>query len=130
MSAPKNNQYAKGNKGGGAPTKYKPEYIHIAARLCEKGPTDREIAEVLGVCERTFHNWKLAHEEFSAALERAKEVANEKVEQPLIMRALGFEREVEKVSGGRIFRFTEYFPPELSAIRLWLRNRMPEVYRS
>jgi len=53
MPAPTGNQYARGNKGGrGGPSKFEPEYIEIASRLCERGLTDAEIAEVLGVSER------------------------------------------------------------------------------
>jgi hypothetical protein len=113
----------------GRPTKYSEALLPVVSALVLRGLTDVEIAQVAGIGEKTLYQWKLAHPEFKQALERSKEVANEKVEQSLIMRALGFEREVEKVSGGRVLKFTEYFPPDLSAIRLWLRNRMPEVYR-
>ena len=130
MPARRGNQYAKGNKGGGAPTKYMPEYVDIAARLCEKGLIDGEIADVLGVCERTIHSWKLAHEEFSAALERSKGLVNDMVEQTLIMKAQGFERKVEKATAsGKSVMINEYFPPDFSSIKLWLQNRMPDVYR-
>jgi uncharacterized protein YjcR len=76
MPAPRDTQYAKGNKGGkGGPSKFQPEYIEIATRLCVRGLTDGDIAEVLGVSERTIHSWKLQHEEFAAALKRSKEQA-------------------------------------------------------
>jgi hypothetical protein len=70
------------------------------------------------------------HEEFALALRRTKERVNEVVEQSLFKRAVGFEREVEKVfvTGKRI-TMNEYFPPSVAVQRLWLQNRMPEVYR-
>ena len=129
MPAPTGNQYARGNKGGrGGPSKFEPEYIEIASRLCERGLTDAEIAEVLGVSESTISAWKLRHEEFALALTRSKEQSNAIVEASLFRRANGFEREAEKAtaSGKKV---TEYFPPDVAAQRLWLQNRMPEVYR-
>ena len=46
MSAPKGNQNAKGNKGGGRKTSYKPEYAEQAQKLCAiAGFTD----QMLGV---------------------------------------------------------------------------------
>lgn len=131
MPAPKGNHYAKGNKGGkGGPGKFQSEYIEIAARLCERGLTDEDIAEVLGVSERTIHSWKLRHEEFAAALKRNKELANAIVEASLFKRANGFEHEVEKATAsGKKVKIKEYVPPDVGALRLWLQNRMPEVYR-
>ena len=131
MPAPTGNQYAKANKGGkGGPSKFKPEYIEIATRLCERGLTDAEIAEVLGVSEPTIHSWKLKHEEFALALTRSKEQANAIVEASLFKRANGFEREVDKATAsGKKVTIKEYFPPDVAAQRLWLQNRMPEVYR-
>ena len=131
MPAPKFNQYAKGNKGGnGAPSKFKPEYVDIARRLCERGLTDEEIATILGVCERTIHSWKLLNEEFAAALKRAKDEANAIVEASLFKRANAFYYETEKVfHTGRRAKVTEYALPDVGAQRLWLQNRMPEVYR-
>jgi predicted transcriptional regulator len=115
MPAPKSNHYAKGNKGGkGGPGKFQSEYIEIAARLCERGLTDEDIAEVLGVSERTIHSWKLRHEEFAAALKRNKELANAIVEASLFKRANGFEHEVEKATAsGKKVTIKEYFPPTL-----------------
>ncbi len=37
MAAPKGNKYAKGNRGGGRPTLYKPKYAEIAERMCAMG---------------------------------------------------------------------------------------------
>jgi putative SOS response-associated peptidase YedK len=48
MSAPKGNQNAKGNKGGGRKTSYKPEYAEQAQKLCAiAGFTDQMLAESL-----------------------------------------------------------------------------------
>lgn len=36
---------------------------------------------------------------------------------------------MENTSQGRSLKIREYFPPDVAAQRLWLQNRMPEVYR-
>jgi hypothetical protein len=52
------------------------------------------------------------------------------VEASLFKRANGFEREVDKATAsGKKVTLKEYFPPDVAAQRLWLQNRMPEVYR-
>lgn len=128
MPAPKANQYGKGNKGGrGGPSKFKPEYIEIATRLCERGLTDAEIAGVLGVSEPTIHSWKLRHEEFALALKGSKVVTDEKVKASLLQRATGFERKVQKATAsGKVVTIEEYYPPDVRAQQLWLQARDPE----
>src|SRR6185437_15273643 len=128
MPAPTRNQYAKANKGGkGGPSKFKPEYIEIAARLCERGLTDAEIAEVLGVSEPTIHSWKLRHEEFALALVRSKVVVDAEVKDSLLKRAKGFTRKVQKATAsGKVVTVDEYFPPDVRAQQLWLQARDPE----
>jgi hypothetical protein len=129
MPAPKGNEYAKGNRGGARPTKYKPDYPGMVRKLCEKGFTDEDIAETLGISISTLHQWKVKHEEFYEALQRGKDEANRCVENSLFKRANGFHYETEKVSNGRPMKVTEYALPDVGAQRLWLQNRMPEVYR-
>jgi hypothetical protein len=52
------------------------------------------------------------------------------VEASLFKRANGFEHEVEKATAsGKKVKIKEYFPPDVGGLRLWLQNRMPEVYR-
>jgi hypothetical protein len=79
---------------------------------------------VLGVAESTLHAWRLKHEEFVEALRRTKDEANAIVEASLYKRPNGFHYETERVTHGR-----EYALPDVGAQRLWLQNRMPEVYR-
>lgn len=44
--------------GNGRPPTYKPEYAKQAAKLCELGATDLDIAEFFGVSVRTVYRWK------------------------------------------------------------------------
>jgi DNA-binding XRE family transcriptional regulator len=142
MSAPKGNQFAQGNKGGGRLTDYKQEYAKIAYAFCLLGSTDAELAEYLDVSEQTINNWKLAHEEFSLALKNGKSKADSEVANKLYERALGAtwtEQTAFKVrnqSGSGVFTeevvvvdLQKAAPPDTPAISLWLRNRKADKWK-
>src|SRR6516165_2501430 len=117
MPAPKGNKNAVGNKGGGAPPKYQPRFARLAALACQAGFTDQEVADLLGVSERTINTWKLRHVDFASALINGKPPADERVVQSLYNRALGFVRN------------GKYFPPDVTACIFWLKNRLPNEWR-
>ena len=57
----------------GTPTKYRKNYARMAYELCaETGLTDKKLAEVFDVCEKTINNWKHGHEEFLQSVQRGK----------------------------------------------------------
>jgi hypothetical protein len=132
MPAPKGNQYAKGNQGGGRKTSYKAEYAQQAHRLCQMGFTDKQLAEFFSVTERTIGRWKLEHEEFVSALNVGKEVADDMVERAVFHGIVGFTKVVEKLVGSgknaRVIEIGEYYPPNPGAGLRWLAARRPEIY--
>jgi hypothetical protein len=133
MPAPKGNQNAKGNKGGGAPTKYEPKFAKMAEKACQAGFTDLELADLLGVSVRTINAWKVVHLEFAAALKVGKAVADERVERSLFARANGYEHdEVDiRVVSGEIIQtpIRKFYPPDTTAAIFWLKNRKPAEWR-
>ena len=133
MPAPKGNQYAKGNKGGGRPTLYKPQFAIMAQKACEAGFTDREIADLFGVSETTVNGWKIKHQEFSLALKAGKSPADDRVERSLYHRAVGYEHDSVKIfmaEGKPVYApYREHYPPDTSAAFLWLKNRRPDKWR-
>src|SRR5680860_97932 len=105
----------------GQPTKYDVAFIPVVRALVARGLTNYEIAETLGIDEKTFRNWRVKHEELAVALQRSKELHDAQIEATLIMRANGFERKVQKATAsGRVVTVTEYFPPSDTAIKFWL----------
>ena len=76
MPAPKGNKNAVGNKGGGAPSKYQAKYAKLAALACQAGCTDQEVADLIGVSQKTINRWKLQHVEFMTALKSGKAPAD------------------------------------------------------
>ena len=117
----------------GRPTKYKPEYVAQAEKLCALGATDIEIADFFEVDVRTLYRWKGEHEDFCQALKVAKEVADRRVERSLFARATGYEHdEVDiRVVDKQIVQTAvrKFYPPDTAAAIFWLKNRRADTWR-
>lgn len=127
MPAPKGNQNALGNSGGGGVSLYEERFARMASRACEAGFTDVQVADLLGVSVRTVNNWKVEYVEFAASLKIGKRVADDRVEASLYHRAVGFECDETdiRVIEGRIVETTvrKHYPPDTAAAFIWLKNR-------
>lgn len=117
----------------GRPSKYKPEYAEQAAKLCKLGATDAQLADFFEVSISTVNLWKVEHPEFSESVKLPKAEADERVEQSLYRRAMGYEHdEVDiRVVGGKIIQtpIRKYYPPDSTAMIFWLKNRKPAEWR-
>lgn len=51
----------------GRPSKFKPEFIEQAEKLCKLGATDLEMADFFEVDVRTLYRWKADNESFCHA---------------------------------------------------------------
>jgi hypothetical protein len=115
------------------PSKYKEEFAQQAAKLCKLGATDAQLADFFEVAVSTVALWKVQHKEFSDAIKVPKAEADERVEQSLYRRALGYEHdEVDiRVVGGEIMKtpIRKYYPPDTTAAIFWLKNRKPTDWR-
>ena len=117
----------------GRPSKYKPEYTTQAAKLCELGATDIELADFFSVTTSTIYEWRNQHKEFSEAVIAGKEMADARVERAFYNRAVGYTYESEKIfnNQGEILRAPtrEHVPPDAGAALNWLKNRQPDKWR-
>ena len=118
---------------GGRPTKYKPEYERQVQVLAEKGLTDKEIAQVFSVEEKTINNWKKAFPEFLQALKKGKEISDDAVEKSLFERATGYSVPEVHISNyqGKITKtpVIKHYPPDPTSMIFWLKNRRPAQWR-
>lgn len=110
------------------PTDYDPEYHNPTAFLLySKGLTDDQVAGVFGISVATLHNWKHEHPEFLDPLRVGKDIADDVVERKLFERATGYSHPAVKIFNnmGEIVKenYTEHYPPDTGAIKLWLMNR-------
>lgn len=115
------------------PSKYQPEFIEQAAKLCKLGATDRDLADFFEVAESTLNLWKLEYPEFSESLKRGKDEADARVEQSLYRRALGYSHDAVHVSNYQgavtLTPIVEHHPPDTTACIFWLKNRKPTDWR-
>ena len=104
-----------------------------AAKLCEEGATDQELADYFGVDIRTLYRWKNAETEFRHALKSSKDAADDRVERSLFERATGYERnEVDiRVINNEVVQtiVRKWHPPDTTAAIFWLKNRDQKNWR-
>ena len=102
-------------------------------KMATCGMTDKEMAELLGVTEQTFNNWKKKFPEFFESLKNWKMEADEKVERSLFERACGYEHEEDKIfnANGKalVVSTIKRYPPDPTAAIFWLKNRQPKEWR-
>lgn len=130
----------------GRPSGYKEEYNRIARNLCLLGATDKELAEALGISERTLNNWKAKHPDFMQAIKHGRTLPDGEVALSLYKRANGAEwveqqavkvKRVEYEDGKRVSEREEVVvvdvirraPPDTVAGIFWLKNRKPDTWR-
>lgn len=115
------------------PSKFKPEFVQQAEKLCKLGATDIEIADFFGIEVRTLYRWKAENQEFCQALKSGKNEADDRVERSLFARANGYEHEevdIRVVSGAIVQTpIRKYYPPDTTAAIFWLKNRRPAEWR-
>ena len=115
------------------PSKYKPEFVEQAAKLCALGATDIEIADFFNVSVASLYRWKNEHSEFCEALKVSKEIADDRIERSLFARANGYEHdEVDiRVVAGVVVQtpIRKFYPPDTTACIFWLKNRRPDLWR-
>jgi hypothetical protein len=117
----------------GRPSPYKPEFAHIAQRLCRNGATDIEVADILGISVRTFYRWCLLHDEFTAAVRVGKDAADDRVERALYQRAVGYDYVAEKIvtprgGGPVVMPYMMHVPADVRAALHWLAIRRPKPW--
>lgn len=102
-----------------------PDKRTLAYRLALDGYSDEVIARIAGVSVETFKYWKRVHPEFSTAIDEGRTAADAEVVATLFDMATGRTRRVTEIAGKDAVEVTydKYFPPEIGAIKAWLRMR-------
>ena len=117
----------------GRPTKFKEEYIELVYKLCLLGATDKEMADILGVTEQTFNNWKIDYPRLFESIKEGKEAADANVANRLYQRAMGYQHPEDKIFNDNgeplIVPTVKHYPPDPTAAIFWLKNRQPQKWR-
>lgn len=115
------------------PSKFKPEFIEQAAKLCKLGATDVEVADFFEIDARTLYRWKADNEAFCQSLKAGKIEADERVERSLYAKAIGYSYDAVKIFNhqGVIIEapYREHVAPDTTACIFWLKNRKPAEWR-
>lgn len=120
----------------GRKTKFSNEKLEEAKKLAKEGYTDEDIALKLNIGIRTLYDWKKKYPQFMQALKENKDYFDDKVEQALLKRALGYEyEETEMIASkdgktSRVKKTKKVIPPDTTAIIFWLKNRQPSKWRN
>jgi hypothetical protein len=118
-------------------TKYntllKPRFNEVVQWIAE-GNNDYSIAEKIGVHYNTLSRWKKENNEFAELYSRAQDARNCLTMNSMFKRGNGIRVHLKKqkvLANGDIKDYIEeqYFPPDVNAADLYLRNNDPE-YRS
>ena len=98
------------------------------------GLTNEQIANNIGIEERTLYRWKEKESLICQALKKGREVADYEVENALFKRALGYtiqinEQKIDK--DGCVHDTTRdmHVPADTTAQIYWLKNRKPKEWR-
>ena len=124
----------------GRKKKYDAEkHPQLAESYAKAGYSDKQIASMLGIAEGTLYDWENKYPEFSKAIKRGKEPANEELKVSMMKTATGYYVEEEETVARldpdkQVLGYTKvvkkkYIPPN-STMQIFLaKNRMPEEYR-
>ena len=92
----------------GRPSRYDPEMCEQAHNYCLLGATNDELAEFFHVSPSTVDRWIAKHADFGDAVRLGRIVADARVARGLYVRAVGYDREIERsvVLGGELKSLT------------------------
>ena len=118
-----------GKHAGGAPTKYKKDFARMAYVACiEGGFTDKKLALLFGVCEKTINNWKKEHKQFLQSLRDGKdEFDSNKVEAAFLKSCLGFRYTETTMEPAVIARHGGAQPAEIIETRMVVTKKVSKV---
>jgi len=125
-------------KETGAPTRYNDNFPLLAEGYARRGYSDAQIAKALEISLQTYYTYQKKYTVFLDAIKRGKEPIDNKVENALLQRALGYSyeevhEEVSKNRKGQSFAkrktVSKHVAPDVGAQIFWLKNRRPKLWK-
>lgn len=120
------------NKGG-APSKWKDEFVEQAGKLALLGLVDEELASFFSVSKATWNNWKKNKPGLLDTLKKNKTLADADMAVALFKRGVGYSHEEEKLFcyEGQVIseKVTKHYPPDTGAAMAFLKNRQRKLWR-
>ena len=73
---------------------YHRKYASIAKTMCQLGAAKSDLAQAFEVDQATIEQWQVTYQKFAEACRVGADHANERVEQSVYQRALGYEYQI------------------------------------
>lgn len=110
------------------------ESLALLKGWARDGLTDIQIANNMGISDRTLYRWKKEYSQICQSLKKGKEVADYQVENALFKRALGYTVEIneQKIDKeGYVHNLVKdvHIPGDVGAMIFWLKNRKSDKWR-
>lgn len=112
-----------------------PEYDEVpccrtARKILALEGTETDVAIALGVSRKALYDWKAKYPAFAQAVAEGKSGVDRAVVRTLVRMAVGKVKVREsKVVNKELVVVDRLLPPDLGAVALWLKNRMPDEFR-
>jgi len=111
---------------------YHPQHAY---NYCLMGATDETLATFFEVTDSTIGYWRDKHKAFRDACRQGKGMADANVAMSLYHRAIGWEHtETKLASHEGVFTdsrdVVKQYPADTEAIKMWLNNRQPELWKN
>lgn len=106
-----------------------PEIKDRIYELARDGKTDEEIAELIGVSDRTIDRWKASDLVLASLLRQHKAIPDGIVEASLFKRATGYDYTEETGTKDGVRELRKHAPPDPTSMIFWLKNRKPKEWR-
>lgn len=108
--------------------------LTILRDLARSGMTDEKIADEIGIATGTLYDWKKKYPEISEALKKGKNIYDAKAVDALCDCVTGYYKEEDVIvknadGSGSVKRVKKWYPPNVTAIIFWLKNRKPSQWR-
>jgi len=118
-----------GKHAGGRPPKYQSDFARMAHVACvEGGFTDKKLALLFGVCEKTINNWKKEHKQFLQSVKDGKDdFDSNKVEAAFLKSCLGFRYTEKTMEPAVIARHGGAQPAEIVDARMVITKKVSKV---
>lgn len=98
------------------------------------GLTNEQIANNIGIDERTLYRWKDKESRICQSLKKGKEIVDFEVENALLKKALGYTIQIKEQKldrDGCVHDLIKdvHIPADTTAQIFWLKNRKPDKWR-
>lgn len=117
----------------GRPSKYDTINLEQVEKLASYGLIDTEIADIVGISDKTLYNYENNFPEFLQAIQRGKDIADAQVVKSLYQRACGYSHPEDKIfchEGQPVIVPTiKHYAPDTAACFIWLKNRRKEEWK-